>query len=145
MIKRFTENLISLFEESGLNQKELSKNIGINQSQISRYLKGILPDVKTIVKICDFFGCSIDFITGLSDNFNYKASTKGFDNLSFYPYYAELLKQNKLTHYQLAKKGVVCETSLRLWKRGTLPNFDVLINIAFELGGSIDKLLGRIK
>ena len=141
---RFTENFIDLCEDSSITQMNLAKAIGVNQSQISRYLKGILPDVKTIVKICDYFNCSIDYIMGLSEEFNYKNLKTGFNNLAFYPEYERLLKESNLTHYALAKRKIVCETSLRLWKKGKLPNLEVIFNIALELGSSMDKLLGRI-
>lgn len=144
MVIKFTENFVDLCEAKNLSQEELANAIGINQSQISRYFKGILPDTKTIVKICDYFNCSIDYLVGLSDEVNYKHNLPGFDKKAFYNEYQKLLTQNNMSHYKLAQKKVVCETSLRLWKRGTLPKFEVLCNIAYELGGSVDKMLGRI-
>ena len=144
MEKKFTENLIELCESKNLSQSELATKIGINQSQVSRYLKGVLPDLKTVVKICDFFECSIDYIVGLNEMQTYKNMKKGFNSQDFYNKYEKLLNQNNTTHYQLAKKHLVCETSLRLWKKGTLPKLEALYNIANELSSSIDELLGRI-
>lgn len=144
MLNKFTENFIDLCSEKKLNQSDISKEIGINQSQVSRYYKGVLPDIKNVVKICDYFNCSIDYIIGFTDERNYKNITKGFTNLVFFSEYEKLLKQNNTTHYSLAKKKIVCETSFRLWKKEMLPNFEVLCNIAFALGSSVDKLLGRI-
>ena len=139
---RFTENFIELCEQSNLNQKQIAKEIGINQSQISRYLKGILPDIKTVVKIADYFNHSIDYMIGLIDN-EEKTSKKGYNPSMFYKNYQYLLNKNNTTHYQLAKNKIVCETSLRLWKKDTLPKFEVICNIAYYLGGSVDELLGR--
>ena len=144
MNNKFTENFLELCESNGLNQTKLAEAIGVNQSQISRYLQGIIPNTETIVKICDFFGCSIDYIIGLNGELRYKHLSKGYNRNAFYKNYSKLLEQNNSTHYQLAKKKVVCETSLRLWKIGTLPKFEVICNIAYELGGSVDELLGRI-
>lgn len=138
---KFTENFIELCEYA--NQKELAEAIGVNQSQISRYFKGILPNTKTIVKICDYFKCSIDYIVGLNDNPSYKSLKSGYDKSVFYTRYEKVLKQNNKTHYQLAKNNIVCETSLRLWKKGTLPTFEALYNIANYLSVSIDYLIGR--
>ena len=129
-------------EQSNLNQKQIAKEIGINQSQISRYLKGILPDIKTVVKIADYFNHSIDYMIGLIDN-EEKPSKKGYNPSMFYKNYQYLLNKNNTTHYQLAKNKIVCETSLRLWKKDTLPKFEVICNIAYYLGGSVDELLGR--
>jgi len=144
MDMKFTDNFIELYEQNNVNQLDFAEKLGINQSQISRYLKGVIPDIKNIVKICDYFNVSIDIVTGLVETKTYAQQKKGFTNLAFYNEYDKLLKQNNTTHYKLAQKHLVCETSLRLWKKGTLPKFEVLYNIAYELGGSIDKLLGRI-
>ena len=138
---KFTEIFIDLCENK--SQLELSKEMGINQSQISRYFNGVIPNTKSIVKICDYFKCSIDYIVGLNDNKSYKASKSRYDNNLFYERYQNALHKNTTTHYQLAKKGIVCETSLRLWKTGMLPQFEVLFNIAISLNVSIDYLLGR--
>ena len=144
MQNKFLENFLDLCQDSNKKQSELALEIGINQSQISRYQKGILPDTKTVVKICDYFKCSIDYIVGLNDNYSYPNSVKGIDINAFYPKYNHLLQLNHTTHYQLAKKGLICETSLRLWKKGVLPAFEALYNIAIELGTSIDSLLGKV-
>ena len=143
-ILKFTENFLDLCKETNLNQVQLANEIGINQSQISRYFNGVLPDIETVVKICDYFNCSIDFIVGLNDKFSYNKMKKSFNNLAFYNEYTKFLKQKSISHFKLSKKKIVCETSLRFWKKGKLPKFEVLCNIAFELGGSIDKMLGRI-
>lgn len=136
---KFTENFVELCEQKETTQIELSKEIGINQFQLSRYLKGIIPDIKTVVKICDYFNCSIDYIIGFSEKISYDNLRKGYDSSKFYPEYEKLLLQNKTSHFKLSQKKVVCETSLRLWKKGTLPNFEVLCN-----NSSVDKLVGRL-
>ena len=138
---KFTEIFIDLCEDK--NQIELSSEIGLNQSQISRYLKGIIPNTKSIVKICDYFNCSVDYIVGLNDK-TYKSLKSGYNSNVFYERYQKALKDNNTSHYKLSKQGIVCETSLRLWKKGMLPQFDVLFNIAISLGISIDYLIGRI-
>ncbi len=143
MKTKFFENFLDLCQDSGMNQTEIARTIGINQSQVSRYMKGVLPDTNTVVKICDYFQCSVDYMIGLSDQFNYSREKMGVYPDAFFPEYDRLLKQNNITHYQLAKRKIVCETSLRLWKKGTLPNFEVLCDMANELGGSVDKLLGK--
>ena len=139
---KFTEIFTDLCEDK--NQINLAKEIGINQSQISRYLQGTIPTISSVVKICDYFDCSIDYISGLNEKKKYSLSQNGYNNKIFYEHYKNALNKNNLTHYQLAKKNIVCETSLRLWKTGRLPNFEVLYNIANYLNVSIDYLLGRI-
>jgi len=134
----FTENFTDLFIKTGASKTEFANNVGLN------YLNGTIPITSNVVKICDYFNCSIDFITGLSNDFNYPNLKKGFNQSCFYPEYERLLKLNHTNHFQLSKLNIVTETSLSLWKKGSLPKFEVLIAIAYELGGSIDKMLGRI-
>ena len=143
-INIFTENFIDLFNSTNLNKTAFANKVGLKHSQIERYLQGLIPSTNSVVKICDYFNCSIDYIVGLNPNYQYSTSTKGFNANSFYPEYANLLKLSNTTHFQLSKKGIVTETSLSLWKKGGLPKFEVSIAIAFELSGSIDKMLGRI-
>ncbi len=81
---------------------------------------------------------------GLSDNFSYPNIQKGFKKECFFPEYQRLLKANNKTHYLLSKEKIVTATKQSLWKKGGLPKFEVIIAIAYELGGSIDKMLGRI-
>ena len=141
---QFTENFKDIFEEKNLTQKQIAEGTGISQGQISRFLNGVIPTAKNVCKICDFLGCSVDYITGLNEEYSYKNSKKGFYNFYFYEEYEKLLKLNNTSHYKLAKQHIVCETSLRFWKNGTLPNFEVMFNIAQTLGGSLDKMLGKL-
>lgn len=141
----FTENFTDLFLSTGLGKTKFAGIVGLKHSQIEKYLQGTIPVTSSVVKICDYFNCSIDFITGLSNTFSYPNLNKGFCPNNFYPEYERLLKLNHTNHFKLSKNNIVTETSLSLWKKGYLPKFDVLIAIAYELDGSIDRMLGRIK
>lgn len=140
----FTQIFKELFEETGLTKRQFSIKTNIKHSQIPKYLEGKIPSIESAVKICAFFGCSLDYLCGQNDNFSYTNSKTGFDKSAFYPEYAKLLKQNNISHFALARQGIVCETRLSYWKTGGCPSFETLINIATFLGGSIDKMLGKI-
>ena len=140
----FTENFTDLFISTGLGKTKFANQVGLKHSQIEHYLNGTIPTTNSVVKICDYFNCSIDYIVGLSNMFCYPNLTKGFSRNSFYPEYSNLSKANHTNHFKLAKNNLVTESSLSLWKQGGLPKFEVLIAIAYELSGSIDRMLGRI-
>ena len=140
----FTEIFTDLFLGTELNKTKFANQLGIGHSTIQKYMDGVIPSPKTVALICDYFNCSMDYITGLSDEFNYKNSKGGIDSKCFIPEYQRLLTINSTNHFTLSKKGLVNESSLSWWKKGHLPQFEVIFNIAYELGGSIDKLLGRI-
>lgn len=57
-----------LRKERMLQQKELSKILRIDPASLSRYEKGIvIPPLDVMVKLCDFFGVSIDWMVGNMD------------------------------------------------------------------------------
>lgn len=142
--KIFTENFIDLFNSTNLSKTKFANLVGLKHSQIQHYLQGLIPVTDSVVKICDYFNCSIDYLCGITEKTAYPNMKKGFDKTSFFTEYQRLLKINNISHFYLAKQNIVTQTSLSLWKKGGLPKFEVLIAIAYELGGSIDKLLGRI-
>lgn len=141
---KFTEIFSDLLSETQLSNYKFSKLIGVDHKRIKAYLLGSIPATETIAKICDYFKCSMDYITGLTEEFSYSNMKSGYNISSFMPEYQKLLTRNAMNHYILSKKGLVNESSLSWWKKGHLPQFEVIYNIAYELGGSIDKLLGRI-
>lgn len=78
--KIFAARLIYLRKETGLTQEELSEQIGINQTQISKMENAqTLPKWSSLVKIRSFFDCSYDFL--LSEN-NFPPETKYIDAIS---------------------------------------------------------------
>lgn len=55
--------------EAGLSQKEFAKAIGAAQNTVSQWETGTRRlDDQTICKISLFFGCSADYLLGLSDS-----------------------------------------------------------------------------
>ncbi len=140
----FTENFTDLFVLTGLTKHKFAELIGIGHCLIADYLNGTIPLLRNVIKICDYFNCSVDFIVGLTTDFSYTNLQKGYKKDCFFNEYQKLLKDNNTTHYCLAKNKIVTATKLSLWKQGRLPQFEVMVAIAYELCGSIDKMLGRI-
>lgn len=57
------ERIKSLREERGWTQEELAKKISIGQQYISKYESGkAFPSFKTLEKLADAFGVSVDFL-----------------------------------------------------------------------------------
>lgn len=64
----YGERLRELRTERGLTQKQLAEKLGLTQKNVSKYeLEKLDLNTETIVKICRFFGCSADYLLGLSD------------------------------------------------------------------------------
>lgn len=143
-ISKFKENFCDLYLSTNLTKTKFAKTVGLKHSQIEKYMHGTIPLISSVVKICDYFNVSIDYIVGLSIDKRYPNMKQGFNPSCFYPEYSRLLNKSSTTHFALAQRCIVTETSLSSWKRGRLPSFEVLVAIAYELGGSIDRMLGRI-
>ena len=65
------ERMIELINKKGLSRKEFADRVGISQNQISRYLTKNdpqIPTVNTLMKICDEFNVSMDWICGRDNN-----------------------------------------------------------------------------
>jgi len=62
------DKLKELREEKGLSQTKLGEALGVDQTTISQYERGVRePNIQTIKKICDFFGVSADYLLGRTE------------------------------------------------------------------------------
>ena len=62
--KRFKE----LREENGFSQRSFGKLLNTTQTGISRWEVGSRePDIDTLMKIAEIFGCSVDYLIGYKD------------------------------------------------------------------------------
>ncbi len=67
-MNKFAERLKELREENNLTQYELSKKINISTACINRWEKNLrVPNIDSIIILCQFFGCSSDYLIGLED------------------------------------------------------------------------------
>ena len=58
-------NIKNLRLQNNLSQQQLANILNIKQNTLSNYENGITqPDLDLIVKISDYFGCSIDYLLG---------------------------------------------------------------------------------
>ena len=67
-MKEFGDRLKKLRQECGLSENELSKQVHISQSVISHWEAGQkIPRLDSLIKLAEFFKCSIDYLAGLED------------------------------------------------------------------------------
>ncbi len=66
----FKDRLKELMIEKNINQVELSKEIDFAQRTISMWLLGQTePKQTALTRLAQFFGCSLDYLVGLEDDF----------------------------------------------------------------------------
>lgn len=67
-MERFGRILKELRISRNLTQKEVSKILNIDYSNISRWEKGQFePDQNTLIRIADYFEVSLDYLMGRKD------------------------------------------------------------------------------
>ena len=67
-MNKFAERLKELMKEMNLSQNKLSKETGISQPQIARWLqKSTTPNIEFLIILAKYFKCSIDYLVGLED------------------------------------------------------------------------------
>lgn len=66
---KFSDRLRELRKKRGLTQLQLAEALKINRSTLAKYETGENePDHQTMQQIADFFGVTVDFIIGNSDD-----------------------------------------------------------------------------
>ena len=62
--------LRELRTSNNITQIELAKKIGCNQTAIGKYeRKELEPNIETMIKLCEIFSCTIDYLVGREDDY----------------------------------------------------------------------------
>lgn len=65
----FSERLRELRRANGMTQTALGEIISVGQDSISIYERGLhYPEVRNLIILADYFGVSIDYLVGRTDN-----------------------------------------------------------------------------
>lgn len=138
-MNQFQERLQDLLIENDLSRLQLSKNIGVSFETLNGYFnKDFYPELSVAIKIAQYFGCSIDYLMGLSDEF----SVIERNAISFVNTLKKLLKDNNLSIETLMKNLHMSEANFYRWQRkSSVPSMSSLIAIAKYFDVSIDYLV----
>lgn len=64
----FGDNLSLLRKEKNMEQMLLAKVLGVSQQTISRWENNVVePDIKSLIKIADYFDVTTDYLLGRVD------------------------------------------------------------------------------
>ena len=141
-LNKLADTLNELMLLNGLNEQTLAENSGVPIACISSYVRGLqAPYIDTLIKLSNYFKCSIDYLLGRTDN-----RKKAFSgDVSFAQRFTELLKANNCSSYnETFGEMEISKSSFYEWKRGkSLPTLENLVKLADFFGCSVDFLLGR--
>lgn len=65
-LQNIQKRLRTAIKESGIQQKEIAKQIGVSAQTVSKYMKAdIFPALDTLAKLCVVIDVSADYILGI--------------------------------------------------------------------------------
>jgi len=138
----FQKRLSELIDDKDYNRKEFAESVGISKESVSRMtVYGIIPSVKALIKIADFFEVSIPYLLGES---SIRCFYRSENPKTFYIRLEELAKEHDVKYCKIARKMPFPYSYFYDWfHRNTLPTLEYLKAIAEYFDVSVDYLLGR--
>ena len=142
-MNEFQERLQDLLIENNLSRLQLSKLVSISFETLNGYFnKNFYPELSVAVKISNHFKCSIDYLMGLSEDYNNDEKNQ----LAFCETVKCLAKQRKTTVKKVMNDIGMDETNFYRWQRGNnRPSMTSLIAIAKYFEVSVDYLIYKHK
>lgn len=142
ILSKFTETFNFLISDNDLTGKELAAALNIPAATVSRYRNGIhAPTIDYIIKIADYFNCSVDYLLGLEEE-NTALTFKRCPPIK--EQIAALPKQFKMSYYAFCKQAGITESGFYDWKNGNkTPTIQSIVKIAKFFDRRVDFILGR--
>lgn len=124
------------------SNRQFAELVGVSIPVVTKAVSfGIVPTVRTLLKIADKLEISLTYLLGLEDNNEYIAASAPS---TFYERLETLTNEKNLNYGQLASKMQFPRTYIYEWlKEKTLPSIDYVLSLAEYFGVSCDYLLGR--
>lgn len=142
VMSKFVERLDELMFDHHITVPELAEALGIYDSTIYNYNRESRhPKIEVLIRMANYFQCSIDFLLGLEAENTAKTFKKC-------PPFNEQLKF--LLEYFHTNKHRVCvevpitHSVIYAWQSGqSFPALDYVLKLANYFGCSVDFILGR--
>ena len=140
-ISLFPERLKELMFDSGQKTiREFAEKLGVHPTSVGHWLNGTtVITLENAVKLADFFGCSIDYLAGMSE-VDRKVTPRPLP--PFYENLRKVMAECGVTRYRLSK-DVVADVFFTKWAHGVEPLLCTVCKIAQYLNVSVDYLIGR--
>lgn len=137
----FSERLRELIIERDISPKQLAEAINVAVSSIHRWQSGKLQiHLSKLIKIANYFHCSLDFLTGRIEEYVPYSSK---ECPPFPKRLREVIKEKGISTYKLSNETKIEGCYFYKWDRGADPHIQTLIKLADYLDISIDYLVGR--
>ncbi len=145
-MSNFVERLNSLLKERNLSIRQLSREVGISSSQLSKYSTGYYePSLSNALKLADYFSCSLDYLFGLEPFRQNAYFYREPDKKVFVERFKELVERRKTNFNRISKHTYLNRNTIYNWETtANFPKVGILVKLAQELNVSIEFLIGRI-
>lgn len=138
----FADRLSDLIFDSKKPVTTVAKEIGVNKSTLYEYLlREREPRIYNLVKIADYFNCSIDFLLGLEDEI---PGLVFKECKSFPEQFKDVLSYFNISRYKLQQMTGLSESMLYYWAKGQrTPTIESILLVCKKLECRVDFFIGR--
>ncbi len=140
--EKFQNRIKQIIDDADCDKKNFPKFVGVSKDVIIRATKyGIIPSLKSLIKIADKTGVSIVYLLGERErNEFYPSETPA----TFHIRLEQLANEKGVKYSAISNKMPFAYNSIYEWLRtGCLPCLDYVRPLADYFNVSIDYLLGR--
>ncbi len=140
--EKFQYRIKQIIDEQEFDKKDFPKFVDVSPAVIIRATKyGIIPSLKSLIKIADNVNVSLSYLLGETDNNEFYKSEHP---TSFHIRLEELTIERGEKYSTISNKMPFAYNSIYEWKRtGCLPSLEYLNALADYFKVPIDYLLGR--
>ena len=133
------EQMLNVLEERGISIQDFCKMAKVGKNAIYD-LDKFNPSLRNILKMADTLSISLDYLAELSDKEDFELISY---EIKFYENLTNLLQSFSITKDKFYKDLNLSTDAFTRWKKGAIPYFSTVVQIAKYLNVSIDELLGR--
>jgi len=140
-LSKFADVINDLLLEHNIKPYNLYKSTGISLSVIHYWLnKTRVPSLKNLIKLSDFFKCSLDYLTGRTEkNIYYQKVTSTFNERL-----KALMQTQGVSYRKLSKDTLIAVSNLTRFTNGKVyPLLNTAVKLADYFSCSLDYLIGR--
>ena len=139
------EKLLEIWEENNLLQKDIAKILDISLGTYAMNEEGHdTITLSNLIKFCDYFDVSIDYIFEFNKNKNYDTSLSSFNKEILRTRLKKVRKENKYTQIDI---GVLLNIDHSVWCRYELGKTTIPTSFLYifckKFNVSADYLLGK--
>ncbi len=145
---KFSERLAEAMFEKKMTAALLAKQLGLNVYDIYHWLKGtgkFMPAVSVLVKLADYFECSVGFLIGLEEVNSLLKPKPAEKRQPFSQRFPKIVREKGTNFFKLKEAANISNTTVFYnWVNGkSEPRIDSLIAVSRALNCSVDYLLDR--